>query len=73
VVIYNPVGNVGYLSGTIYLTIKRIYNITNGENVTDEYDVPKRVIEDFTDELTEKVYKYFRISTDFDITYKGIS
>lgn len=73
VVIYNPVGNVGYLSGTIYLTIKRIYNITNGENVTDEYDVPKRLIEDFTDELSEKVYKYFRISTDFDITYKGIS
>jgi hypothetical protein len=55
------------------LTIKKIYNITHGENVTDEYDVPKRLIEDFIDELSGKVYKYFRISTDIDITYKGIS
>jgi hypothetical protein len=73
VVIYNPLDNLGYLSGTIYLTIKKIYNITHGENVTDEYDVPKRLIEDFIDELSGKVYKYFRISTDIDITYKGIS
>ena len=71
--ILNPVGNVGFLSGSAYFTVKEIYNLSQNEEVTDEYDVPKRFIEEFQDEFYNKLYNYFRIIVDFEMIYENIN
>ena len=71
--ILNPVGNIGFLSGSAYITVKELYNLSQDEKVTDEYDVPKRFIEEFQDEFYDKLYNYFRIMVDFEMIYENIN
>ena len=71
--ILNPVGNIGGLSGSAYITVKELYNLSQDEKVTDEYDVPKRFIEEFQDEFYDKLYNYFRIMVDFEMIYENIN
>ena len=68
-----PMTNKEYLSGSAYITVKEIYNVTESEKITDEYDVPKRFIENFQEDFEMKLSKYFRISVDFEMIYEGIS
>lgn len=68
-----PMTNKEYLSGSVYITVKEIYNVTESEKITDEYDVPKRFIENFQEDFEMKLSKYFRISVDFEMIYEGIS
>lgn len=68
-----PMTNKEYLSGLAYITVKEIYNVTESEKITDEYDVPKRFIENFQEDFEMKLSKYFRISVDFEMIYEGIS
>jgi len=68
-----PMTNKEYLSGSVYITVKEIYNVTESKKITDEYDVPKRFIENFQEDFEMKLSKYFRISVDFEMIYEGIS
>lgn len=68
-----PMTNKEYLSGSAYITVKEIYNVTESKKITDEYDVPKRFIENFQEDFEMKLSKYFRISVDFEMIYEGIS
>jgi len=71
--ILNPIGNIGFLSGSAYITVKEIYNLTENRIITDEYDVPKRFIEEFQEDFEMKLSKYFRIVTDFEMIYENIN
>lgn len=71
--ILNPTGNIGFLSGSAYITVKEIYNLSEDKKITDKYDAPKRLIEDFRDELYNKLYNYFRIIVDFEMIYENIN
>jgi hypothetical protein len=71
--ILRPMTNKEYLSGSVYITVKEIYNVTESKKITDEYDVPKRFIENFQEDFEMKLSKYFRISVDFEMIYEGIS
>lgn len=68
-----PMTNKEYLSGSAYITVKEIYNVTESEKITDGYDIPKRFIENFQEDFEMKLSKYFRISVDFEMIYEGIS
>ena len=68
-----PMTNKEYLSGSAYITVKEIYKVTESKKITDEYDVPKRFIENFQEDFEMKLSKYFRISVDFEMIYEGIS
>ena len=68
-----PMTNKEYLSGSAYITVKEIYNVTESKKITDEYDVLKRFIEGFQEYFEMKLSKYFRISVDFEMIYEGIS
>jgi hypothetical protein len=71
--IFGPVGNIGFLSVLAFIDVNEIYNLTTNEKITDEHDVPKRFIEDFKDQLYDKLHSYFRLISDIEIEYKGIS
>ena len=55
--ILRPMTNKEYLSGSVYITVKEIYNVTESKKITDEYDVPKRFIENFQEDFEMKLSK----------------
>lgn len=72
-ILYPMTTNKEYLSGSVYITVKEVYNLTENRIITDEYDIPKRFIEDFQEDFEMKLSKYFRIVTDFEMIYENIN